>query len=129
MSLQGPVVVIADRKDAELAAVLATAGAFPVVEAAWRDGANAISRVEPAAVVLADANALPDRAVAQAVGRATEGEPYLPVVARMAPTSAPPVTGVLPMAADAAPDRIAIRLASALRVRTLHATALRRLAA
>jgi GGDEF domain-containing protein len=38
----------------------------------------------------------------------------------------PEIPGALPIAADASPDRIAIRLASALRVRTLHAAALRR---
>ncbi len=129
MSLQGPIVIIADQKSAELVSALTAAGAFPVVEAAWRDGADAIARIEPAAVVLADPNASPDAAVAQKVCRAVAGAPYLPVVARMTVATELVVPGALPIAANALPSRIAVRLASAMRVRTLHAATLRRAAA
>jgi GGDEF domain-containing protein len=127
MSLQGPIVVIADQKNAEITAALAAGGAFPVVEASWRDGADAIARIEPAAIVVTDPGQPSERekAAVRAAIAAARG-PYLPVVARVAQAAVPALAGALPIAIDAPADRIAIRLASALRVRTLHATALRR---
>ncbi len=128
MSLQGPIVVVADQKNAELISALAAAGAFPVVEASWRDAADAIARIEPAAVVAAGPAKSPEHAAALRAAIDAAGAPYLPVVARIA-DSAPAIAGALPIASNASPARIAIRLASALRVRTQHATALRRAAA
>jgi hypothetical protein len=127
MSLQGPIVIIADQKNAALAAALAADGAFPIVECPWRDGADAIARIEPSAIVVTDPE-MPTRREVEAVRAAIDatGAPYLPVVARIASAAGPAIEGALPIAADASPERIAVRLASALRVRTLHATALRR---
>jgi GGDEF domain-containing protein len=127
MSLQGPVVVIADQKDTDLVAALAAADAFPVVEASWRDGASAAARIEPAAVLLPD-HVLPDdillrEKLARAV--AAMNGPYMPVIARITPEGTA-LDDVLPVAADAPAERIVERLAAALRVRTQHATALRR---
>jgi GGDEF domain-containing protein len=59
----------------------------------------------------------------------TAGAPYLPVLARISDAAGPALTDALPIAVGAPPARVAVRLASALRVRTLHATALRRAAA
>jgi GGDEF domain-containing protein len=126
MSLQGPIVIIADQKHAELVAALAAEGAFPVVEATWRDAADAIGRIEPAAVVVAGAAKSPEHAGALCAAIERTSPPYLPVVARIADATAPALADALPIAGNASPARIAIRLASALRVRTLHATALRR---
>lgn len=127
MSLQGPIVVIADRKEPMLVGSLAAAGAFPIVEACWRDGANAIGRIEPAGVVALDSDAPPAR-IAGDVRTAIDAAdgPYLPVVALVAEGAAPAIAGAQPIAANAAPELIAVRLASAQRVRTLHAAALRR---
>ena len=127
MSLQGPIVVIADQKDAALAAALSAAGAFPIVEASWPEGADAIARIEPAGIVASNPE-LPAVDLAQAVRDAIEalGGPHLPVVARVAHVGVPAIAGALPIAAGGAPERVAARLVSAQRVRTLHATALRR---
>jgi GGDEF domain-containing protein len=127
MSLQGPVVVVADQKDAELVAALTEAGAFPVIEASWRDGAAAVARIEPAAVLLPDL-LLPDdillrEKLARAIA-ATHG-PHMPVIARVTPDGTA-LDDVLPIAADAPAERLVERLGAAQRVRTLHATALRR---
>ena len=126
MALQGPIVVVADQKNAELVAALAADGAFPIVEATWRDGANAITRIEPAAVVTTDPERPSEHVAAVRAAIAAAGTPYLPVVARVTDAAGPALADALPIAGGAAPARIAIRLASALRVRTLHATALRR---
>jgi GGDEF domain-containing protein len=127
MSLQGPIVVIADQNDAALVAALSAAGAFPIVEASWRDGADAIARIEPAGLVTDDPEPPPAHlaeAVQDAIA-AVDG-PHLPVVARVANTGLPAIVGALPIAAGAVPERVAARLISAQRVRSLHATALRR---
>jgi GGDEF domain-containing protein len=129
MSLQGPIVVVADHKDADLVASLAAEGAFPVVEASWRDAADAIARIEPSAVVVAGPAKSPNDIPTLSAAIEDAGETYLPVVARVSEAAAPPLLGALPVAANASPARIAVRLASALRVRTLHTTALRRAAA
>ena len=144
MSLQAPIVVIADQKQPELVAALAAGGAFPVVEACWREAAGAIARIEPAAIVTSDSTAdsacdpkdskvskdarkAPHRADAvRAAMAAAQGAPYVPVLARIAAGASPALPGALPISALASPERVALRLASALRVRTLHATALRR---
>lgn len=127
MSLQGPIIVVSGQKEAELIAKLGAAGGFPVVEATWSDGAQAVTRIAPAAVVIADpalpSDALTTEKLARAVAAASG--PYMPVVARVS-KAGPAFPGALPIAADAPAARLIDRLASALRVRTLHATALRR---
>jgi GGDEF domain-containing protein len=126
MALQGPIVVIADKKDAELVAALGADGAFPIVEAPWRDGADAIARIEPAAVVTSEPERPSEHAAAVRAAIAEAGTPYLPVVSRVADLACPTLPEALPIAGRAPPARVTVRLASALRVRTLHATALRR---
>src|SRR5579872_7498344 len=54
MSLQGPMLVVADKPAAELVAALGAAGAFPIIEATWADAATAFISVKPAAVVIAE---------------------------------------------------------------------------
>ena len=126
MSLQGPIVIIADQTDKELVAALSAAGAFPVVEARWADGANAITRIGPSAVVVNNPSQ-PDKSI-DAVDAAilAAQPPYLPVVARVPFGAMSIIPDALPIAAAAPPARVAIRLASALRVRAQHAAALRR---
>jgi GGDEF domain-containing protein len=127
MSLQGPIVVVADQKDADLVAALAAAGAFPVVEASWRDGANAVARIEPAAVLLPDHTLPGDALLREKLARAIAATraPYLPVLARVT-ADGTALDDVLPIATDAPAARIVDRLVAAQRVRTQHATALRR---
>lgn len=127
MSLQGPIVVVAEQKDAALVAALGAAGAFPVVEVTWRDGPAAIGRIEPAAVLLPDLQPPADVMLVEKLVRAIAAQrgPYMPVLARL-PELGPAVPDALPIAADASPERVIDRLISAQRVRTLHATALRR---
>ena len=78
MSLQGPVVVIADQKNAEIAAALTAGGAFPVVEASWRDGAAAIAKIEPSALVVTDPARPSERAI-KAVLDAIDAVPAPPI--------------------------------------------------
>jgi hypothetical protein len=127
MSLQGPILVVSAQNDADLIAALGEAGAFPVVEASWSDGSQAVIKIQPAAILFPDLGLPADVLLVEKIARAIAGAsgPYMPVIART-PESGPDFPGALPVASDASAARIIDRLASALRVRTLHATALRR---
>ena len=61
MSLQGPMIVVADHPATGLVEALGAAGAFPVVEAKWADAPTAFVAVKPAAVVIAEAGRRRDR--------------------------------------------------------------------
>lgn len=123
MSLQGPVIVVAEEPVPALVEALANSGVSPVVETRWRGAAMAIAQVRPAAIILADAAGGPS--LAASLSRPREGEPFLPVIARVA-EDGEAVPGTLPIAGDAPFGRLQARLAAALRVRGLHATILRR---
>lgn len=127
MSLPGPILVVADRHDRRLAAALAAAGAHPIVETPLREAAAAIAGVEPAAVVFADPDPAPVQSLADGLMDAIDAAPapFMPVMARVNDCGAT-ILDVLPINAAAPVEQVIARLASALQVRTLHATVLRR---
>ncbi len=126
MSLQGPIVVVADKRAEGLAAAITAAGAFPVVETPWADAAAAVETVAPAALVLAEP-APSDCAAPEMLARLiAEAGPAMPAVARADADGAPPFPGVLTVAADAPVERLIARIAGALRLRTLQGTVQRR---
>jgi len=128
MSLQGPLLVVAETPAEELVEALGAAGAFPVVETSWADAPTAFASVKPAAVVLAAPDASPSESAARmlCLQIATANGAIVPVIAATEPGHEP----VLPiaLAADAAApfDRLIARLQAALRVREMHAAVLRR---
>jgi hypothetical protein len=128
MSLPGPILVVSDHHDRRLMAGLAGAGAFPVVESKLADAAAAIGQIGPAAVVLADPDFQPAGTVLDELMAAIDGAPapFMPVVARVK-RCGPTVLDVLPVDAAAGVERVVATTAAALRVRTLHATVLRRI--
>src|SRR5581483_10772428 len=101
------------------------ADVFPIVSATWDEAPAAIAKVKPAAVVADLAN---DEAPAiAAVCNACRGaSSYTPVIAigRLGARFVDKLQITIP---ELALDRLAARLTAALRVRTLHATVLRRL--
>src|SRR5579863_6124391 len=131
MALQGPFAVIADSPAPDVMDALRAAGAFPIIEATWADAPTALAAVEPEAVILAEpcperlrAAALADLLGAQ---RQKGGALYMPVIARTRDDGAPSVPDALAIAANASPQRLVRRLATALRIRSLHGTVLRRM--
>ena len=126
MAMLGPMVVVAESPAAVLVDILGKAGAFPIVEATLAEAPAAIAEIKPAAVLLADPDIPADRA-GNALIKKIEAHsgPYMPVLARMH-DGEPAIASALPFAADETPARLVARLNSALRVRTLHATVLRR---
>ena len=128
MSLQGPLLVVAETPATELVQALSAAGAFPVVETTWADAPTAFASAKPAAVVLAEPGLPPSESAARmlCLQIATAAAPVVPVIAATEAGREPALPTALP--ADAGPpfDRLIARLQSALRVRAMHAAVLRR---
>ena len=54
MSLQGPILIVADKPTGELAQAFTDAGAFPIVEASWAGAPTAAAEIKPSAIVLSE---------------------------------------------------------------------------
>jgi len=129
MSLQGPLIVVAEQPVGNLVEALSAAGAFPIVEAKWADAPTAFITVKPAAVVIAEPGPPPDEVAARmlCLQIATANGPVVPVIARAHGNEDAAVAIALPADAALPLDRLLARLQSAMRVRALHATVLRRI--
>lgn len=128
MSLQSPIVVVADQPNAELTAAITARGGAAVVAASWADAARTILAAWPAAILIDEPADTVLAGTLAAIREAVETlrEPYLPVLARTVPGAAPIIAGALPISPSAAISRVLARLSSALRVRGLHAAVFRR---
>ena len=128
MALLGPMVVVADASAADLLDVLGKAGAFPIVETRWADAPAAIAEIQPVALAVADPEGAPPEHHLRALMHSieTRGGPVMPVIALSENDRPPSIPGALPIALDDSTDRLVARIFSALRVRSLHATVLRR---
>jgi hypothetical protein len=120
MSLQAPTVVVADQRNDVLATALRAHDGAPLVECTWQQAADCIGKSWPSAVIFDDPVTEPRAAFVDAIAQALKlrPEPYLPVLSRVAPGFAPVTPNAIPVSAGANADRIAARLASAMRVRT-----------
>jgi hypothetical protein len=129
MSLQGPLIVVAEQPATELVQALSTAGAFPIVESKWADAPAAFVTVKPAAIVIAEPGAPANIASARmlCLQVATVNGPIVPVIARVHGDEDAAVPIALPADATLPVDRLLARLQFAMRVRALHATVLRRI--
>ncbi len=128
MAFMGPMVVVAETSAADLLDVLGAAGAFPIVETPWADAPAAIAEIQPVALAIADPDGKPSARHARALIQCieTRGGPIMPVIALIEKAGAPAIPGALPIALDDSTERLIARLRSALRIRTMHATVLRR---
>lgn len=124
MSQQGPILVVSTATRPSFASTLDLARLFPVVEAEWTDAVRAVEQLHPAAV-LADVAGIDEARLAPLAARAAACQPYLPLIAvdpdRPLPDHAIPFFQV-----QGNSDRLVARLRAALRVRSLHATVMRR---
>jgi hypothetical protein len=129
MSLQGPLIVVAEQPATELVQALSTAGAFPTVECKWADAPAAFGTVKPAAIVIAEPGAPANIASARmlCLQVATVNGPIVPVIARVCGDEDAAVPIALPADATLPVERLLARLQFAMRVRALHATVLRRI--
>ncbi len=129
MSLQGPLIVVAEKPAADLVQALGQAGAFPIVETTWADAPTAFVSVKPAAVIVAEPGTPPSESAARmlCLQVATATGPIVPIIARVDGEHEAAVPIALPSDASLPIERLTTRLKSALRVRALHATVLRRI--
>ena len=125
MSQQGPILVVSTSGRPSFASALDETKLFPVIDTDWADAARAVEQLRPGAVLAAMAG---DRQPAfDALARQIAAcEPYLPLIA-VDPAGDLPENAIPFAQGDARPDRLLARLNAALRVRSLHATVMRRL--
>src|ERR1700722_10325328 len=127
MALLGPIVVVAENPAADTVEALSNAGAFPIVEANWADAGAAIDEIAPSALVLAEPEPPPHPRLAQVLTSRIEAMGLLmPVLARVHSDGTIPIPHALAVAVADPMSRLIDRLRSALRIRNLHATVLRR---
>jgi hypothetical protein len=130
MSQQGLILVVSTVRRPSFAATLDVARLFPMIETEWADAARAVEQVQPAAVLVAT-SAHDEAALAELAARVAARQPYLPLIA-VDPT-VPLADNVIPflqgqvLQTQSGADRLVARLRAALRVRSLHATVMRRL--
>ena len=125
MSQSGPILLVSNAGRPAFADALDAAGLFPLIDTDWTQASRAVADVQPVAVLAAMTGAT-DADLAAVANRVAARTPYLPLFAidleGAVAANAIPFTQ-----ADTKPDRLLARLRAALRVRTLHATVLRRL--
>ena len=125
MSLQGPIIVVSTARQPGFAAALDDAKTFPIIDTTWSDAARAVAELQPVAVFVAMPGSA-DQDFEALAKQITACQPYVPLIAVDPETSLP--DNAIPFSqAGGSPDRLAARLRAALRVRTLHATVMRRL--
>jgi len=124
MSQAGPILFVSNAQRPPFIAALDEARLFPVVDTDWASAARAVEQVQPAAV-LAAMNSGYEPYLALLARKIADQSPYLPFVALDAAGALP--HNALLFSSRGNPDRLSARLRAALRVRTLHATVLRRL--
>ncbi len=122
-------IVVAEQPAIDLVEALGTGGAFPIVEAKWSDAPRAFVAVKPAAVVIAEPGPPPSESAARMLCMqiATVNGPIVPTVALAHSNVEAAIPIALTVDAGLPVERVVARLQSAMRVRALHATALRRI--
>ncbi|MET3838114.1 GGDEF domain-containing protein [Bradyrhizobium sp. OAE829] len=125
MSQQGPILVVSTARRPSFAAALDVAKLFPVVEAEWADAGRAVEQLQPAAVLAATSDV--DQATLAALAAPIAAhQPYLPLIA-VDPQGTLPENAIPFFQSQGDSSRLVARLRAALRVRSLHATVMRRL--
>ncbi len=124
MSQAGPILFVSNAERPAFVAALDEARLFPVVDTDWASAVRAVEQVQPAAVLAAMTSGHEPH-LALLARKIADQSPYLPFVALDAAGALP--HNALPFSSRGNPDRLSARLRAALRIRTLHATVLRRL--
>src|SRR5262249_39852118 len=125
MSQQGPILIVSTGGRPSFASALHETKLFPVVDSDWSDAAQAVEQMRPGAVLVSsfEIDGPAFEALAQQI---SASEPYLPLIA-VDPVTALPDNAIPFAYDDQHPERLLARISAALRVRSLHATVLRRL--
>ena len=124
MSQQSPILVVSTAERPSFASALDDAKLFPVVQTEWADAARAVEQVQPAAI-LAATSAIDGTSFAALARQVAARQPYLPLIA-VDPLIRLPDNAIPFFQAQGNFDRLIARLNAALRIRSLHATVMRR---
>jgi hypothetical protein len=124
MSVQGPIIVVSNTRPSAITAALDGTRMFPLIDMTWSDASRAIAKLQPAAVLVAMSEA-PESGLSTLAKQIQTMQPYLPLIA-LDPAASLPENAIPFSKAAGSPDRLTARLRAALRVRTLHATVMRR---
>ncbi|MBI5319637.1 GGDEF domain-containing protein [Bradyrhizobium sp.] len=125
MSQQGPILIVSNGGRPAFASALHETKLFPVVDSDWTDAVRAVEQLRPG-VVLVACRGMNKPALESLRRQIAAREPYLPLIAVDPETSLP--DNAIPFAhSDDRPERLLARISAALRVRSLHATVMRRL--
>jgi hypothetical protein len=130
MSQQGPILVVSTARRPSFAVTIEIGKLFPVVETEWADAVHAVEQVQPAAVLAATSDT-DEAGLAELAERVAARQPYLPLIA--VDPRVPHPDHVIAFfqsqvsQTQGGSDRLVARLRAALRVRSLHATVMRRL--
>src|SRR5438477_12158649 len=125
MSQQGPIIIVSPAHRPSFASALDDAKIFPIIDTGWADASRAIEQLQPAAVLVATSDAV-KADVETLAKRIARGLPYLPLLA-IDPGIRLPENAIPFSQAGGNFDRLVARLRAALRIRSLHATVMRRL--
>lgn len=127
MPQQGPILVVSTTGQPSFAEMLDETSLFPLIKASWTDAPRAVAQVQPAAVI-ADCSTFDAAALAELAKQVAARQPYLPLIS-VDPNGALPDNAIPFFHLAPSPDRLLARLNAALRIRSLHATVMRRMAA
>jgi hypothetical protein len=125
MSQQGPILIVSSGGRPPFASALDETKLFPVVDANWMDAARAVEQLRPGAVLVSSFG-LDKPAFAALAKQIAARDHYLPLIV-VDPTATLADNAIPFTRSDDHPERLLARLNSALRVRSLHATLMRRL--
>jgi hypothetical protein len=125
MSQQGPIIVVANGGRPAFAGALDDAKLFPVIDVTFPDASRAVEQLAPAAVLVALSEGA-EPGLNPLAKQIAARQPYLPLIA-VDPKKGLPDNAIPFSQSGGNFDRLLARLRAALRVRTLHATVMRRL--
>jgi hypothetical protein len=126
MSLQGPILIVADEPVGTLAKAFTEAGAFPVVDVSWAGAATAATEIHPAAIILNEPGPTDSVAVSALTDQVAKSALFTPMVARVLEDAPSALPDALPIPENALIEQLISRVSSALRLRTLHSTVIGR---
>jgi hypothetical protein len=125
MSQPGPIVVVSSGEKLSFSTALSETRMFPLIDVIWPEAAQAVEKLQPAAVLVA-ASEQTDSWLQKLADQVATLQPYVPLLV-VDPKLPLPVNGIPFSQSGGSIERLSARLRAALRVRTLHATVLRRL--
>src|SRR5690348_3665615 len=113
MSLQGPILIVADEPTGTLGKALTEAGAFPVVDVSWPGAATAAAEIRPAAIVLNEPCPAHRDAAATLASHLAKTALFTPIVMRVRRDAPSALPDALSINDDAPAEQLIERVSSA----------------